>query len=139
MEVCGFSELVNDPEWSTPAARLPKLDDCFKIIEEWTLTKTKREAMDILNARDIPCGPILSMKEIADEPALRKTGTVVEVEHPTRGKYLTVGMPVKLSDSEAEVQSSPLLGEHTEEILLDVLGLSKEEVKAAWNSGALGE
>ena len=95
--------------------------------------------MDILNARDIPCGPILSMKEIANEPALRNTGTVVEVDHPTRGKYLTVGMPVKLSDSEAKVQSSPLLGEHTEEILLDVLGLSKEEVNAAWKSGALGE
>jgi len=139
MELCGRLELVDDPEWSTPAARLPKLDKCFKIIEEWTLTKTKREAMDILNARDIPCGPILSMKEIANEPALRNTGTVVEVDHPTRGKYLTVGMPVKLSDSEAKVQSSPLLGEHTEEILLDVLGLSKEEVNAAWKSGALGE
>ena len=139
MELCGRPELIDDPEWSTPAARLPKLDECFKIIEEWTLTKTKLEVMDILNARDIPCGPILSMKEIANEPALRNTGTVVEVDHPTRGKYLTVGMPVKLSDSEAKVQSSPLLGEHTEEILLDVLGLSKEEVNAAWNSGALGE
>jgi len=139
MELCGRLELIDDPEWSTPAARLPKLDECFKIIEEWTLTKTKLEVMDILNARDIPCGPILSMKEIANEPTLRNTGTVVEVDHPTRGKYLTVGMPVKLSDSEAKVQSSPLLGEHTEEILLDVLGLSKEEVNAAWNSGALGE
>ena len=139
MELCGQPELIDDPEWSTPPARLPKLDECFKIIEEWTLTKTKLEVMDILNARDIPCGPILSMKEIANEPALRNTGTVVEVDHPTRGKYLTVGMPVKLSDSEAKVQSSPLLGEHTEEILLDVLGLSKEEVNAAWNSGALGE
>jgi formyl-CoA transferase len=139
MELCSRLELIDDPEWSTPAARLPKLDECFKIIEEWTLTKTKLEVMDILNARDIPCGPILSMKEIANEPALRNTGTVVEVDHPTRGKYLTVGMPVKLSDSEAKVQSSPLLGEHTEEILLDVLGLSKEEVNAAWNSGALGE
>ena len=139
MELCGRPKLVDDPEWSTPAARLPKLDECFKIIEEWTLTKTKREAMDILNARDIPCGPILSMKEIANEPALRNTGTVVEVDHPTRGKYLTVGMPVKLSDSEAKVQSSPLLGEHTEEILLDVLGLSKEEVNTTWKSGALGK
>ena len=109
------------------------------MIEQWTLTKTKREAMEILKAKDIPCGPILSMKEIAEEPALRATGTVVEVDHPTRGKYLTVGMPVKLSDSEADVRSSPLLGEHTEEILTDVLGLDAEELKAAWASGALGE
>ena len=139
MELCGRPELIDDPAWATPAARLPKLDQCFKLIEQWTLTKTKLEAMDILNAKDIPCGPILSMKEIAEEPALRATGTVVEVDHPTRGKYLTVGMPVKLSDSEADVRSSPLLGEHTEEILTDVLGLDAEELKAAWASGALGE
>ena len=139
MELCGRPELVEDPEWATPAARLPKLDECFKIIEEWTLTKTKREAMDILNDRDIPCGPILSMKEIAEEPALRDTGTVVEVDHPTRGKYLTVGMPVKLSDSQADVQPSPLLGEHTEEILKDILGLGEEELQAVWKSGALGK
>ena len=63
------------------------------------MTKTKFEAMDILNKFDIPCGPILSMKEIAEEPSLRATGTVVEVDHPTRGKYLTVGNPIKMSDS----------------------------------------
>ena len=93
--------------------------------------------MDILNARDIPCGPILSMKEIADEPALRNTGTVVEVEHPTRGKYLTVGMPVKLSDSEAKVLSSPLLGEHTEEVLKDFLGTSASEIKNLRKGGVI--
>ena len=81
------------------------------------MTKTKFEAMDILNKFDIPCGPILSMKEIAEEPSLRATGTVVEVDHPTRGKYLTVGNPIKMSDSITEVTRSPLLGEHTEEVL----------------------
>ena len=63
------------------------------------MTKTKFEAMDILNKHDIPCGPILSMKEIAEEQSLRETGTVVEVDHPTRGKYLTVGNPIKMSDA----------------------------------------
>ena len=139
MELCGRPELIEDPDWATPAARLSKLDECFNLIEQWTLTKSKFEVMDILNERNIPCGPILSMKEIAAEPALRETGTVVEVDHPTRGKYLTVGMPVKLSDSEADVQGSPLLGEHTEEILSDVLGLSGDEISEAWSSGALGE
>ena len=81
------------------------------------MTKTKFEVMDICNAVDIPVGPILSMKEIAEEPSLRQTGTVVEVDHPTRGKYLTVGNPIKMSDSITEVKRSPLLGEHTEEIL----------------------
>ena len=77
---------------------------------------TKFEVMEICNAHDIPVGPILSMKEIAEEQSLRDTGTVVEVDHPTRGKYLTVGNPVKMSDSITEVKRSPLLGEHTDEI-----------------------
>ena len=81
------------------------------------MTKTKFEAMEILNRYDIPCGPILSMKEIADEPGLRASGTIVEVDHPTRGKYLTVGNPIKMSDSATEVTRSPLLGEHTDEVL----------------------
>jgi formyl-CoA transferase len=91
------------------------------------MTKTKFEAMDELNKHDIPCGPILSMEELAAEPSLRATGTVVEVDHPTRGKYLTVGNPVKMSDSITEVKSSPLLGEHTDEVLLE-LGLSAAEI-----------
>ena len=81
------------------------------------MTKTKFEAMDILNEFDIPCGPILSMKEIAEDPSLRATGTIVEVDHPKRGKYLTVGNPIKFSDSPTEVTRSPLLGEHTDEVL----------------------
>jgi formyl-CoA transferase len=100
------------------------------------MTKTKFEVMDICNAVDIPVGPILSMKEIAEEPSLRKTGTVVAVDHPTRGKYLTVGNPVKMSDSITEVQRSPLLGEHTEEILRNELGYSDEEVAEIKSSGA---
>jgi formyl-CoA transferase len=101
------------------------------------MTKDKFEAMDILNKYDIPCGPILSMKEIAEEPSLRKTGTVVEVDHPTRGKYLTVGNPVKMSDSITEVTRSPLLGEHTDEILTKVLGYSAKEIADIKASGAV--
>jgi formyl-CoA transferase len=93
--------------------------------------------MAALNAVNVPCGPILSMKEIAEEPALRKTGTVVEVDHPERGKYLTVGNPIKLSDSPSEVRRSPLLGEHTDEVLRDVLGLKDDEIQAARKQGAI--
>ena len=93
--------------------------------------------MDILNKFDIPCGPILSMKELAVEPSLRETGTVVEVDHPTRGKYLTVGNPIKLSDSISEVERSPLLGEHTDEILTKVLGYSAKELDSIKTSGAV--
>jgi formyl-CoA transferase len=93
--------------------------------------------MAALNAVNVPCGPILSMKELAEEPTLRNTGTVVEVDHPTRGKYLTVGNPIKLSDSPSDVQRSPLLGEHTDEILKTVLGLKEDEIQAARQQGAI--
>ena len=102
------------------------------------MTKTKFEAMDELNQHDIPCGPILSMKEIAEDQSLRATGTVVEVDHPTRGKYLTVGNPIKMSDSATEVTRSPLLGEHTDEILRDVLRLDPDRIASIHQSGALG-
>jgi formyl-CoA transferase len=128
-KVIGREEWLTDPRYTTPKARLPHLSEIFDGIEEWTKTKTKFEAMDILNEHDIPCGPILSMKEIADERSLRETGTVVEVDHPTRGKYLTVGNPIKMSDSPADVKRSPLLGEHTEEILAE-LGYAADQIGA---------
>src|SRR5271156_3809405 len=137
-EVIGKKEWITHPDYATPEARLPRLKAIFATIEEWTKTKTKFEAMDILNEFDVPCGPILSMKELLEEPSLRKTGTVVEVDHPTRGKYLTVGNPIKLSDSPSEVKRSPLLGEHTDEILRQVLGYDDRKVQEFKESGALG-
>jgi formyl-CoA transferase len=128
-KVIGQESWITDPDYATPAARLPRLTEVFSAIESWTTTKTKFEAMQELNKHDIPCGPILSMEELAAEPSLRATGTIVEVDHPTRGKYLSVGNPIKLSDSPTEVRRSPLLGEHTEEVLSE-LGLAMDEIQA---------
>jgi formyl-CoA transferase len=136
-DLIGRPEWKTDPDYATPPARLPRLKSIFATIEEWTMTMTKFEVMDKCNAVDIPVGPILSMKEIAEEQSLRDTGTVVEVDHPTRGKYLTVGNPVKMSDSITEVKRSPLLGEHTEEILTKVCGYSAKELAELKTSGAI--
>ena len=136
-DLIGKSEWKTDPDFATPPARLPRLKQIFATIEQWTMTMTKFEVMDTCNKYDIPVGPILSMKEIAEEKSLRTTGTVVEVDHPTRGPYLTVGNPIKLSDSPADVRRSPLLGEHTDEVLRDVLRYSDKEIAAIKASGAL--
>jgi formyl-CoA transferase len=139
-EICdliGKPEWKTDPDYATPPARLPRLGQIFETIEQWTMTKSKFEVMEICNKVDIPVGPILSMKEIAEEQSLRDTGTVVEVDHPTRGKYLTVGNPVKMSDSITEVTRSPLLGEHNDEILTKVLGYSAKEADEIKTSGAM--
>ncbi len=137
-DVIGRPEWKEDPDFATPPVRLPRLNEVFEAIEQWTMTKTKYEVMEICNPLDIPVGPILSMQELSEEPSLRETGTIVEVDHPTRGKYLTVGNPVKLSDSPSEVSRSPLLGEHTGEILQAVLGYSAEEISELREAGAVG-
>ena len=136
-DLIGKPEWKTDPDYATPPARLPRLRHIFNTIEQWTMTKNKFEVMDICNNLDIPVGPILSMKEIAEEPSLRQTGTVVEVDHPTRGKYLTVGNPIKMSDSITEVKRAPLLGEHTDEILRKELGYRENEIADIKASGAI--
>ena len=138
-------DVIGEPDWKTaegyakPLERLDKLNQIFDRIEQWTMTKTKFEVMDTCNPVNIPVGPILSMKEIAEDEGLYATGTLVKVPHPERGEYLSVGCPIKLSDSSVEVERSPLLGEHTKEILEEVLGYSGEELSRVIGSGAVGD
>tara|TARA_B110000008_G_scaffold17788_1_gene16488 strand:+ start:1807 stop:3066 length:1260 start_codon:yes stop_codon:yes gene_type:complete len=138
-------DVIGEPSWKTldgfakPKDRLDKLNQVFERIEKWTMTKTKFEVMEICNPYDIPVGPILSMKEISEDEGLFATGTLVKVEHPERGAYISVGNPIKLSESPVEVVRSPLLGEHTLEILSSVLGYSGDELEEIISSGAVGE
>ena len=133
----GHEDWLDDPEWNTPKARLPKMEEMFEEIEKWTMTKSKFEVMEILTPLNVPCGPVLSMKELAEEESLRASGTVVEIDHPTRGKYVSVGNPIKLSDSTTAVERSPLLGEHTDQILSEVLGMDSADIEAARSVGAV--
>jgi formyl-CoA transferase len=126
-DAIGKPEWKNDPLYMTPKARQPHITDIFATIEEWLKDKTKFEAVDILRKFDIPCSPVMSMKELSVDPSLRASGTIVEVDHKARGKYLTVGSPIKFSDMKVEVTGSPLLGEHTDEVLAE-LGYSMDKI-----------
>ncbi|GAA3706399.1 formyl-CoA transferase [Nonomuraea antimicrobica] len=134
--IIGRPELADDPEWATPEARLPKLDKMFQLIEEWTIRHDKWTVLDRLNAENIPCGPILSTKELVEDESLRDEGIVVRVEHPERGEFVTVGSPLQLSDSPVDVRTPPLLGEHNQEIYGE-LGVSADELADLKTNGVI--
>ncbi|MET9258396.1 formyl-CoA transferase [Amycolatopsis sp. NPDC004079] len=135
-ELIGRPELAEDPDWATPEARLSKLDKVFAMVEEWTEQRTKWDVMELLNARNIPCGPILSTKELIEDETLAELGSVVEVPHPERGAFKTVGCPLKLSDSPVDVERSPLLGEHNDEVLGEI-GYSAADVEQLRTAGVI--
>src|SRR6478672_985291 len=135
-DAIGKPQWKTDPNYMTAQARQPHITSIFATIEEWPATKTKFEAVDILRKFDIPCSPVLSKKEIANDPSLRASGTVTEVDHKARSKYLTVGSPIKFSNMSVEITGSPLLGEHTDEVLTE-LGYSRENIAALHEAKAV--
>ena len=137
MNLVGRQELIADSAYATPEARLSHLDECFGIIEEWTQKHDKLDVMKTLNKLNVPCGPIMSLKELMEDSSLVSRGMVVDVEHPQRGTFRTVGCPLHLSDSPVEVKTSPGLGEHTDEILEEVVGYGGAEIAKAREEGAI--
>ncbi len=137
-DLIGKPEWKTDPDYATPPARLPRLRSIFDTIEQWTMTKTKFEVMEICNKYDIPVrtDPVDERNRRGAVAACDRHGGRGRSSR-TRGKYLTVGNPIKLSDSPADVRRSPLLGEHTDEILRKVLGYSEKEVAEIKLSGAI--
>jgi len=127
-EAIGKPEWAKDPAYATAKARQPHIFDIFAEIEKFLADKNKFEAVEYLSKYEIPCAPVLSMREIAYDPALRASGTVVEVDQEKRGKYLTVGSPIKFSDFKPKITGAPLLGEHTDAVLTS-LGYSASQIE----------
>jgi formyl-CoA transferase len=135
LHAIGREDLIGDARYETPEARWQHRAEVDRLVEEWTAERSKHEAMRILAGAGVPCGACLDTGEVLADPHLRTREMIVEVEHPVRGRYVTVGNPIKLSASPTTITSSPLLGQHKAEILAE-LGYTDAQIRAMEKDGA---
>jgi len=134
----GREDLLTDARCKDAAARWEHRDALNEIISAWTRARTKHEVMAILGKAGVPCGAVLDTGEVLDDPHLNARGQIHTLEHATRGRLRLPGCPVHLSASEAPTTPAPLAGEHTEEVLREVLGLSADELGKLRGQRVLG-
>jgi formyl-CoA transferase len=131
-------DLLTDPRCKDPKTRWENRDWLNELIREWTRARTKHEVMAILGKAGVPCGATLDTGEILDDPHLNARGQIHTIDHATRGRFRLPGCPVHLSESAAPTVAPPLAGEHTDELLAEVLALSKDDVAALRQRNVVG-
>ncbi len=136
LRAIGREDLVGDPRYETPDARWKNRAEVNALVEDWTSKRPKREAMELLAGAGVPCGACLDTGEVLTDPHLLARDMIVELDHPVRGRFLTVGNPIKLSESPTTITPSPLLGEHRTEILKE-LGYSPDQIDTLAKDGAI--
>src|SRR5438128_3376871 len=136
LRAIGREDLIGDARYETPEARWQRRADVDALVEAWTITRVKHDVMEILAGAGVPCGACLDTAEVLADPHLLAREMIVEVEHPVRGRALTVGNPIKLSASPTTIGPSPLLGQHREEILKE-LGYTEAQIRALASEGAI--
>jgi formyl-CoA transferase len=135
----GGDGLAADSRFAKIGDRRKNQQAMWHLLTEFASKHTKWELMGILNEIDVPCGPIMSTGDLMSDKHVQGREMVVPLDHPQRGKWMNIGMPIKLSDSPAQIERSPLLGEHTDEILREVLGLHEAEVATLKEAGAFSK
>ncbi len=127
-KVIGREDLTNDPRFATPALRVKNDTELDAIITAWTKTRTKHEAMALVGGASIPAGAVLDTLELHNDPTFEKRGILQVMEHQTHPGYKMPGWPVRINGKPPKLRASPLLGEHTAEVLSGWLDLSAEEI-----------
>jgi formyl-CoA transferase len=132
----GMPDLANDPRVATINERRKNQALVWTLLNKFAEKYTKRELMAILNPLDVPCGPIMSTQDLATDEHVKGRDMWVELDHPQRGKWFNVGMPIKLSASPPVIKRSPTLGEHTDEVLKEVLDYDAAKIEKLKGAGA---
>ena len=137
-EAVGMEKYVTDPRFANNKARVENFGELSKIIAEHTSRRTTAEWVEALDAVKVPCGPIMNIEQVANDPQVKARNMLLELEHPEFGKYLVPGVPIKFSETPASIKSfAPTLGEHNFEVYAKELGLSREEVEALQKEGVI--
>ena len=124
----GQPELQNDPRFSDAPSRVHNYETLAPLIEEAIRKKTSREWLEEFSKLDIPCGPVNGVDAVAKDPQVLYRGMIAEIPHKRLGKWRVANTPFRFDDAPSEPQgSSPDLGEHTEQVLRDMLGYSPTE------------
>jgi len=136
--VLDIVEFIDDPRFQSSELRTKHYSVLQPVLEQRMKTKTTQQWLVELEQVGIPCGPINTIDIVATHPQTQAREMVVEVPHPTLGKVKLINSPIKLSRTPSQVaQPSPELGEHTEEVLISLLGLDKNEVEKLRRSGSI--
>ena len=132
-------DLVDHEAYKDNYDRVKAHEEVKRIVEEWTGKKSVKEIVDFLLSKQIPCAPLYTVKDVVEDQHIAVARRMIrEVEHPVAGKMKVIGSPVNLSETPAEINSAaPLLGEHTELILKDILNLSETQIAALKKESAI--
>ena len=137
-ELCvaiGRSDLIVDERFAGLEERRENADALHDIFTAWTSERTKHDVMQILGDAGVPCSACLDTEELHSDPRLVERGFIHQIDHPGHGEVPLLGFAPRLSESEVEIERAPLLGEHTDDVLAEELGLETKEITALRQSG----
>jgi crotonobetainyl-CoA:carnitine CoA-transferase CaiB-like acyl-CoA transferase len=138
LKVMGRIDLLEDPRYQTSSDRIQHIDEVDDIVREWTESRSKKKAAELIMAAGIPCGPVNNLDEVLDDPHLTGRGTSFVMDHPRAGPIRAAGPPLKMSRTPPDITDpSPALGQHTHEVLVDLLGYSDKDLKRLQTEGVI--
>ena len=137
LALSGNSNLIGNKIYETEDSRKEHADEIYEIIAAWTKTHSKNEIMEILSDLGIPCSPVKDTVELLNDEHLSERQMIVNLNDPDRGEYKAIGCPIKVGNSEIDITPPPLLGQNTEEVLTELLGIELNQIKSLKHNGVI--